>query len=193
MCRFSEDNRKRLGNVALYIAQHTKHPSKTKVLKLMYLMEEKSAFCYQMPFLGIPFEVWQAGPVAKDVFVDLSDGPVLLGDYVSVVSDGGGQYVEPKGEFDADEFSDNELKMMDDILERFGKMSATELVQWTHRKGTLWWNAANEHGLLEAFDKGQSNSSNIIIDFTKAMSPCDAEFYAENMDLHRAANYYGVK
>lgn len=193
MCRFSEDNRVRLGNVVLYIAQKTKRPSKTKVLKLMYLMEERTALNYQVPFLGIPFEVWQAGPVAKDVFVDLSDGPVLIGDYVKVLSDGFGQYVEPVGQFDADEFSDNELKMMDDVLERFGNMSASELVQWTHREGSLWWNAAKENGLLEAFEKKQSNSSNVLIDFTKAMTPCDAEFYTENMEFHMASNYYGVK
>lgn len=193
MCKFSEDNRIRLGNVALYIAQHTQRPSKTKVLKLMYLMEEHSALCTQFPFLGIPFEVWQAGPVAKDVFVDLSDGPILLGDYISVETDGLGQYVVPKGQFDEDEFSASEISMMNYILAKYGNMSASELVQFTHRPGSLWYNEAKEHGLLEAFDKHLCNSSNVVIDFSKAMTPCDAEFYSENLAMHSAANYYGVK
>lgn len=193
MCKFSEDNRIRVGNVALYIAQHTSHPSKTKVLKLMYLMEERWVLKRQFPFLGIPYEVWQAGPVAKDVFVDLSDGPVILSDYVTVTYDGMGQYIEPAGTFDPDEFSDAELKMMDDVIQQFGNLSASDLVQYTHRQGSLWYNAAKENGLLEAFDRHQCNSSDVLIDFTKAMTPCDAEFYAENLEMHHAANYYGTR
>ena len=37
--------------------------------------------------------------------------------------------------------------------------------------------------LLEAFERHECNSSNVLIDFTKAMTPCDAEFYAENLSL----------
>lgn len=193
MCKFSEDNRVRVGNVALYIAQHTIRPSKTKVLKLMYLMEERWVLKSQFPFLGIPYEVWQAGPVAKDVFVDLSDGPFILSDYISVSTDGKGQYVEPKGTFDPDEFSDSELKMMDEVIEKFGGMSASDLVQYTHKEGSLWYNAAKENDLLEAFDRHQCNSSDVLIDFSKAMTPCDADFYAENLEMHHAANYYGIR
>lgn len=192
MCKFSEDNRIRVGNVALYIAQHTQHPSKTKVLKLMYLMEERWVLKSHFPFLGIPFEVWQAGPVAKDIFVDLSDGPVLLSDYVTVTTDGKGQYVEPTGTFDPDEFSDAELKVMNEVIEKYGQMTASELVLHTHQKGSLWYNAAKEHGLLDAFDRKQCNSSDVLIDFSKSMTPCDAEFYAENLAMHKAANYYGT-
>lgn len=193
MCRFSEDNKVRVGNVALYIAQNTEHPSKTKVLKLMYLMEERWVLKSQFPFLGIPYEVWQAGPVAKDVFVDLSDGPFILRNYVTVSSDGKGQYVEPVGTFDPDEFSDAELKVMDEVIKKYGNMTASELVQFTHREGSLWYNAAKENELLEAFERHECNSSNVLIDFTKAMTPCDAEFYAENLSLHNAANYYGTR
>lgn len=192
MCKFSEENRIRLGNVAHYIAKFCHRPSKTKMLKLLYLMEEHFALRYQMPFLGIPFEVWQAGPVAKDVFVDLSDGPVLLSDYVAVEQDGMGQFIVPKGGFDEDEFSRNELKVMQDVIARFGGMSASELVQYTHRPGSLWYNEAKEHGLLDAFEKKCCNSSDVIIDFTKAMTPCDADFYAENLEMHRASNHYGT-
>lgn len=193
MCKFSEDNKVRVGNVALYIAQNTERPSKTKVMKLMYLMEERWVLKSQFPFLGIPYEVWQAGPVAKDVFVDLSDGPFILSNYVTVSSDGMGQYVEPVGTFDPDEFSDAELKVMKEVIEKYGNMTASELVQFTHREGSLWYNAAKENGLLEAFDRHQCNSSDVLIDFTKAMTPCDAEFYKENLSMHQAANYYGIR
>ena len=77
MFKFSESTKQKLGNAIIYIAHHTSSLSKTKLLKLLYLMEERMALKYHVPFIGIPFEVWQAGPVAKDVFIDLSDGPYI--------------------------------------------------------------------------------------------------------------------
>jgi len=192
MCKFSEDNRKRLGNVVLYIASHTQHPSKTKVLKLLYLMEEHCVLSYHMPFLALPYEVWKAGPVAKDVFIDLSDGPVLLSDYVKTTTEDNGQYIEPCGTFDSDEFSANELKMMDDVLKKYGVMTAKELVQLTHRKGSLWYKAAEENGLLELFDHQLCNSSEVKIDFSRELTPCDAAFYKENLEDYTAENSYNI-
>lgn len=94
MCKFSEFNRQKLGNAIVYIARHTSNLSKTKLLKLLYLMEERMALKYHVPFIGLPFEVWQAGPVAKDVFIDLSDGPFLLKDFVKTNFHDGGIFVE---------------------------------------------------------------------------------------------------
>ena len=65
MSKYSEENISRIENAAIYIAEHTSDLSKTKLLKLLYLMEERSALKYQQPFLALPYEVWQAGPVAK--------------------------------------------------------------------------------------------------------------------------------
>ncbi len=192
MCKFSDDNRKRLGNVVLYIASHTNRPSKTKVLKLLYLMEERCVLSYHMPFLALPYEVWKAGPVAKDVFVDLSDGPVLLSDYVKTTLEDNAQYIEACGTFDSDEFSDSELKLMDDVLKKYGQMTAKELVQLTHQKGSLWYRTAEENGLLQAFEQKLCNSSNVEIDFSRELTPCDAEFYKENLEDFSAENSYNI-
>ena len=127
MCRFSEASRVRLGNAVMYIASHAKYPYKTEVLKLLYLMEERMVQKYHVPMLSIPFSVWRLGPVSVDVFEELSDGPVLLNDFITlqfnvwsseshpsslkdgrVVTDEGkangqGIQVTPSKEFDADE------------------------------------------------------------------------------------------
>lgn len=78
MCKFSEDSKQKLGNTLVFIADRVDQLSKTKLLKLLYLMEEYMVKRYHVPFLALPFEVWQAGPVVKDVFIDLSDGPYIL-------------------------------------------------------------------------------------------------------------------
>ena len=84
MCTFSEQNRVRLGNAVMFIAAHAKYPYKTEVLKLLFLMEERMVQKYHVPMLSIPFCAWRMGPVSVDVFEELSDGPVLLADYVTL-------------------------------------------------------------------------------------------------------------
>lgn len=192
MCKMSEENRCRLGNIMVYIANHADRPCKTKVLKLIYLMEERWVLTTHTPFTGLPFEVWQHGPVEKDVFVDLSEGPTLLSDYVAMRNDGDGTYMEALQNFDEEEFSDNELRMMADVMQMYGSKSASDLVALTHRENSLWYREAKEHGLLEAFKNSRCNSSDVEIDFSKALSPCDAEFYLESLNTHNAANYYGA-
>lgn len=83
MCKLTKTDKEKLGNTVVYIASHTSNLSKTKLLKLLYFMEEYSVRRYHTPFLGLPFEVWQAGPVVKDVFIDLSETPVILDGYVA--------------------------------------------------------------------------------------------------------------
>lgn len=81
-----------------------------------------------------------------------------------------------------DEFSECEIAMMDDILNKYGKMTAADLVNETHKKGTLWYQEASQNGLLEAFQNHECNNSDLKIDFTKAMAPCAAEYYQESLD-----------
>lgn len=192
MCKFSESNKDKLGNTLIYMAERVQDLSKTKALKLLYLMEERMVLRYHTPFLAIPYEVWQAGPVAKDVFIDLSDGPYILKDYIGTENHYMGTYIVPIKSFCDDEFSECEIQMMDDILQKYGKMTATELVDETHRKGTLWYQEASQNGLLEAFQNHECNNSDIKIDFTKAMSPCAAELYQENLDIHQTANILNI-
>ena len=59
---------------------------------------------YHVPFLAIPFSVWRMGPVSVDVFEELSDGPSLLEEYISLQFNGQGVKVTAKCEFDEDVF-----------------------------------------------------------------------------------------
>jgi len=95
MCTFSESSRVRLGNAVMYIAARAKYPYKTEVLKLLYLMEERMVQKYHVPMLSIPYSVWRLGHVSVDVFEELSDGPVLLADFVTLQFNGQGIMVKP--------------------------------------------------------------------------------------------------
>jgi len=188
MCRFSEASRVRLGNAVMYIASHAKYPYKTEVLKLLYLMEERMVQKYHVPMLSIPFSVWRLGPVSVDVFEELSDGPVLLNDFITLQFNGQGIKVTPSKEFDADEFSDAELQVMAEVMEHYGQMNSEELIAETHKEGSLWRETAKEHGLLEDFDERRANSSSIVIDMGRQLCPDDREYYNETLENRQFAN-----
>lgn len=188
MCRFSEANRRKLGNAVAYIAQKAKYPYKTEVLKLLYLMEEQMVQRYHVPFLGIPFSVWRMGPVSVDVFEELSDGPALLEEYIMLQFNGQGIKVAAKGAFEDDEFSNAELEMMERVMAKFGHMNSEELIAETHRDGGLWKVTAEENGLLEDFEQRRANSSSIVIDMGRQLCPDARTFYNETLEVRQAAN-----
>ena len=156
-------------------------------------MEEYMVKRYHVPFLAIPFEVWQAGPVAKDIFIDLSDGPILLKDYVTTEIKETATYIKAIKAFNEDEFSECEIEMMDEILRIYGDKTAKQLVEEVHQKHTLWYTVAERHGLLDEFTNGQSNNSSFIIDFSEGLTDCAKEDYLESLAIRQTANTLKTK
>jgi uncharacterized phage-associated protein len=189
---YSKDVIDKLGNSMVYMAGRVPFLSKTKLLKLLYLLEEVSVKKNKLPFFGIPFEVWQAGPVAKDVFIDLDTNPVLFGEYISIKRDDSATYISAKSDFSDDEFSDNDMKVMDYVIGKYGNRTAAQLVEILHKRGSAWRKIAEECGLKDAFDKGMTNSSNKEIDFTYYLTGCGAEKYRDCMDFHRGVSHLNL-
>lgn len=102
------------------------------------------ALKYHVPFIGMPYEVWQAGPVAKDVFIDLSDVPYILKGFVRTEFRDGGIFIEAIADFDDSEFSKCEIEIMDYVLVRYGNMTASDLFLETCKKDSLWYRAISE-------------------------------------------------
>ena len=191
--KYTDSDKQKLGNAIVYIAARIKDLSKTKLLKLLFFMEEYSVCRFHTPFLGLQYEVWQAGPVIKDDFIDLSEMPVLLEGYVEKVNKDGNTYIKPAKEFSDDEFSDNDMLVMDEILAKYGNKTATELVKITHKKGSLWYNTAQRNDLLEAFEQKQINNSDCVIDFGEKLSGCNRKFYEEQLDFLQTVRQYGKR
>lgn len=190
MKKYTDSDINKLGNAIVYIAEHVPSLSKTKLLKLLYLMEEYSVRRFHTPFLGVPYEVWQAGPVIKDVFIDLSENPVLLDGFINRTVKDGKTFIEAATQFNDDEFSDNDMLVMDDILRKHGQKTAKELVRLTHKKDSLWHKTADRHNLLAAFSEKRMNNSDCEIDFSEELTGCAKEFYTEQMEfLNLSRNY----
>lgn len=180
----SRDTINKLGNTMVFFASGIDGISKTKMLKLLYLLEECSVKKYHAPFFGIPFQVWKLGPVAKDVFIDLSNGdPDIFKDYVRLEFDKDNIVIKSVSDFNDDEFSDNDIDILEYVFKQFGNKTGNELIKYTHSDNSAWNKIVHiDTALGEAFELGITNSSDINIDFTYYLSGCSADVYNHILD-----------
>ena len=111
---FSNSEIDKLCNAVVYLAERIKRLSKTKLLKLIYIIEEYAVRTYGLSFFNLDFSAWKLGPVSRDLFVDLSsDEPVLLANYINRTIADSSVFITPKKAFSDDEFSDNEMDLLE--------------------------------------------------------------------------------
>lgn len=153
----------KIGNTLIYLSDKVGEFNKTKILKLLFLLEESSIKKYGYPFFGVEFQLWKYGPVLKDVYIDLSEEePLILKRYIKRVQN----IFSPIASFNDDEFSNNDLELMDTIISFSKNLSASQLVNYTHDSNSLWSKSALAHGLLKDLESENLNSTDEIIDFS---------------------------
>jgi uncharacterized phage-associated protein len=108
--RFSKEQLDKIGNTIIYLSKQIPLLSKTKLLKLLYILDELSVKQSGIPFLNLKYKVWKFGPVSEEIFVDLSSETTLLKKFIrrSYTSDEQ-CIIIPIIDFNDDEFSDNDI------------------------------------------------------------------------------------
>jgi uncharacterized phage-associated protein len=167
--QFSDEQLEKIGNTIIYLLNKISNMPKTKLLKLLYILDEEAMKRSGMPFLNLNYKVWHLGPVAEEIFNDLSSDEItLLSKYISIKETAAkATYYNAEKEFCSDEFSKSDIKFLDEIIKDFGSFSAEELVKYTHREGTIWHKIAKNEGLTEVFNNKKRLSSDFDIDLTE--------------------------
>src|SRR6188768_182201 len=108
---YTSEQLEKLGNTILFLIAAIQPLYKTKLLKLIYLLDELSTARSGVPFLGLDYKVWQAGPVNSDLYEELNQ-PYLLDSFIKLEQDDKGIKVLGKKEFSDDEFSEMEINLL---------------------------------------------------------------------------------
>lgn len=192
---YLKENIEKLANTIIFLAERIEDLSKTKLLKILYILDEISIKETGIPFLNLKYEVWQYGPVAQDIFIDLSDEPAILKDYISLERHENKTYIKAKMNFCDDEFSSKEITFLEKITEALKKHPAYVLVDFTHKKDSLWYNAALKNNLLDGFNSGFTNSSNIQLDFTELIKedPIKLSKYLHHLNLESSLKHFKIQ
>ena len=195
----NSNQQKRIGNTILYLCEHIRGMSKTKLLKLLYLLEERSVSETGTPFLNINFEVWKLGPVAKEIFISIEDSRMSnskdwIDHYITCKHYlfKRGTFLIPNNRFDDSEFSEFDIHLLDAIIKDFGNKSASELIDITHRETSLWYKVAKENDLLRKFNDSTQSSSDCKIEFRDIISdnPQKLSKYDSYKDFFEFVTYH---
>lgn len=184
--QFSKDQLEKIGYTVVYLSERIPQLSKTKLLKLLYILDEISIKKSGIPFLNLTYKVWKFGPVSEELFIDLSSEPKLLEHYLEKNNTEEVICIQPKIAFKDDEFSDNDIILMDFIIKEYGNKSATELVAYTHREHTPWHNTAKENHVLELLEKESINKTELVIDMSQLVAHDERkkEIYLDYLESH---------
>lgn len=173
------------------MAQNIPNLSKTKLLKLLYLLDEVSIKEFSVPFLNLEYYVWQAGPVATEIFGEISQDfeTSILDQFLRLrfqeINQRFAIFIEPKKDFDDSEFSDNDMMILEKFCQKFKDTTAEQLVEITHRKNTLWYQIALKNNLLYDFETKRKTTSNYKIDLSELLNdmPEKKAFYQEQLSF----------
>lgn len=169
--KLSKNQLNKIGNSLIFLTNRLEGGlTKTKALKLLYILDELSIRKSGIPFFNLKYKVWKFGPVSEEIFVDLSSDTSLLKDYVSKASEEGSTYIVPVAEFSDDEFSDFDMELLEYVIGEFGSKTAKELVKYTHRRNSPWYHAAIENDVLDILDKEEVSNTEILVDMGTLIS-----------------------
>ena len=159
----------KLGNTLIFLSQHIQPASKIGLLQLIYIIEEISIKRFGFPFLNLKFNVWKQESVSPDLYVELTDEPHLLADYIQKKLVKDHFCIVPKTGFSDDEFNDDEVNLLNEVVSKFKNYTAKELIHFTHQKNTLWYNTALKNGVLEQLENGEINTTDIEINLAELL------------------------
>ena len=184
--KFNPSQIEKIGNTVVYICERIPQLSKTKLLKLLYILDELSIKKSGIPFLNLQYKVWKFGPVSEEIFIDLSSNMTLLGKYVTRTNKDEHTYLCARVPFTDDEFSDNDIELMNSVVEKFGNMDASALIAYTHRPNSPWFNVAKEHAVLELLENETINNTELLIDMGQLVShdPRKSEIYTDYLEFN---------
>lgn len=167
MCLGMAVNKDLIGNLIIYITDYCKNNSaplfQTKLLKLLYLIDEESVIKNGAPITWLDYAVWQKGPVPSDIYFSKVAHMNKLNEYVSFEDRANRYLIVKKTEFKNTYFSEIDLSIIDNVLTKYGNKTSGELIDITHKEGSLWSKIVEEKNIRFTPD---NHTSNEYIDFS---------------------------
>lgn len=154
----------------------------TKTLKLLYLIDETAVRETGVPVTWLEYKVWEMGPVAIEVYEELRHlrNPSLAR-FIQVerkhATDFETTIIRPATHFDDSEFSEYEIDLMARIVNKYGYLSAKNLIDLLHTEGTLWHKNVIRNELQLAFSV-YNKRSNVAIEPTDLIADYDLKLAA---------------
>lgn len=136
-------SREKLINAIVFFASNTAMCGKTKLFKLLYLLDAEHFKKTGRTVTGLNYYAWELGPVPVSLAEEWLNWDNDLAHAITIQLEDLGlrnplEKVVPQRQFDDSHFSRREKELLEEISQRFRLSSAKELVAYVHRPGSPW-------------------------------------------------------
>ncbi len=139
--------REKLINAIVYFARHTQHLGKIKLFKLLYLLDFEHFRQTGQSVTGLDYRAWKFGPVPIALYQEWDEPEPDMAEAISIrpepIIDYVRESVAPRAEFDDSHFSRRELRIMAELVDRYGEEYSPKMIDVTHAENGAWakvWN-----------------------------------------------------
>lgn len=168
----------KIGNSMIYLSNHCEGlHNKTHFLKMIYILDEESVKETGVPFFNLNYQIWQYGPVDPQLFNLATNNSEVFDKFIKIVKG----KLKPVAEFNDDEFSNNDLKILEKVCDRFKYCTTTELVNHTHKPSSPWYIIAKQNNLLDAKGDLKRPTTEIEIDFSILLENSEEKLFRYNL------------
>lgn len=137
-------DREKLINAITFFAKNVDKCGKVKLFKLLYFLDFEHYKLTGRNITGLDYYAWQMGPVPSALFDEINSPEPDMAESLrfSEIPVFGGRKtmlkIEYKKDFDASLFSKRELKIMQDLVDRYKVTSADDMIEATHLENLPW-------------------------------------------------------
>lgn len=146
--------REKLINAAIYFAKNTRFCGKIKLIKLLYLLDFEHFRQTGASVTGQEYRAMKMGPVPMELYQEWDALEADFAEAIEIVPekvvDFVRESVRPRRAFDDAHFTRRELRLMEDLAERFREDYSKPMIGVTHEERGPWaaiWD--NGRGNLE--------------------------------------------
>lgn len=138
-----DHTREKLINAMVYFAKNTKYCGRTKLFKLLYLLDFEHFRSTGRSVTGLEYYAWENGPVPKALFLEMKSPKEDLAEKISVESietqhDNPIHLTSANTDFDPKHFSERELRILENLSKQFKNHRANQIAEETHLENEPW-------------------------------------------------------
>lgn len=164
MCLGFNLKKDKIGNLLILLSEEIRPLYITKLLKLLYLIDEESIKKIGLPVTWLDYKAWKLGPVSEPIYNLKFEE--TFSSFINTVETSRGTKIEPATEFDDSEFSDFEIELVNSIIKTFRRATSQELIDITHKKNGPWDKVVSEHNLEKKFKQDDVGVSPFFVDLS---------------------------
>jgi len=162
----------KLKDIVSLIVENEGNTSKTRLLKLLFIIDRESVKRFGHKIAGLEYRVWKMGPVQYDVYDNLSNDNGSFFSNILKISykDETCTLVRSIVENPKDNLSKNEIDLIKDIIKENQATNTADLIDDLHQPGSLWRVTAENNGVYDKLENGSITTTELEIDFESLVS-----------------------